>query len=338
MANIYNIAIAPNGLYTNYSIVLLASIFKTNPDKKFRIFVLYNALTEEEKNKLSDFVTAHHSELEFIYIDGAKYKVFEWKERFSVETYFRLELQDILPQEVNRILYLDIDMLVCKGLDELYEMDLEGNYIAACGFSPRCERGDEFNAGMILFDIGKMRENHITFETYVNLAEQLNGDFYQDQGLLNELFGDSGTKYVWKQKYNFTCAFYRKYKTEVLKEMPDFSVDDVVVMHYPGPGIRPWQIRILEEDMQLLEKKNLEAVAASKGYEIDRLFFEMQNKWWNIAEKTPVYEELLESAQQRKLDFYRKMTESLADSKEYSLGYKVLKRVRAIYSRIRVGG
>ena len=338
MAKVYNIAIAPNGAYTNYSLVLLKSIFRTNSEKKFRIFVLYNSLTEEEKAKLSNFVTAHNSEVEFLYIDGAKYKVFEWKERFSVETYFRLELQDILPSEVERILYLDIDMIVCKDLAELYEMDLEDKYIAACGFSPRCERGDEFNAGMILFDIAKMRENHITFETYVDLAEKLNGNFYQDQGLLNELFGDTGTKYVWKQKYNFTCAFYRKYKVEVLKEMPDFSLEDIVVMHYPGPGIRPWQIQLSEKDMQLLEKKNLSDVAASKGYEIDRLFFEMQKVWWNIAKETPIYEELIESSLPRKIGFYTKLTESLVDSKEYSLGYKLLKNVRTIYNRIRVGG
>ena len=64
----------------------------------------------------------------------------------------------------------------------------------------------------------------------------------------------------------------------------------------------------------------------------------MQNKWWQVAKNTPVYEELLECTRQRKSDFYKVMTEALADSKEYSLGYKVLKPVRAIFNRIHVGG
>lgn len=330
---VYNIAIAPNGAYTNYSIVLLNSIFRTNPERKFRIFVLYNSLTEEEKEKLSNFVTEHNSEIVFLYIDGAKYKVFEWKERFSVETYFRLELQDILTADVERILYLDIDMIVCKDLAELYEMDLGDKYIAACGFSPRCERGDEFNAGMILFDIAKMRENNITFETYVGLAEKLNGNFYQDQGLLNELFGDNGTKYVWKQKYNFTPAFYRKYKAEVLKEMPSFSLDDVVVMHYPGPGIRPWQAQISREEYKLWKDNMLLDLFSIKGYAVDDIYIHMLEKWWECAIETPVFEELQKKMFESKGKLLEKVLLATVNTKAYRIGSKITGILKNIWRR-----
>ena len=51
MQTCYNIAIAPNGVYVNYSIVLLQSLFDTNQGKDFRIFVMYHSLTEEEKQR-----------------------------------------------------------------------------------------------------------------------------------------------------------------------------------------------------------------------------------------------------------------------------------------------
>lgn len=324
---LYNIAVAPNSGYVNYTIVLMESLFESNPGKKFRFFVLYSQLKEEEMELMEKFVSDNNSVVEYIHIDVEKYKVFQWKERFSVETYFRLELQDILPEEIERVLYLDGDMIVCSDIEELYHMDFEDKYLIACGFSPRCERGDEFNAGMILFDMKKMRKD-ITFEKYVDLAEKLNGNFYQDQGLLNEMFGDTGTRYVSKQKYNFTCSFYRKFKNEIVKETPDFTLDDIVIMHYAGPGIRPWQVRFEKEDEKLLQKKNVLDMFSLKGYIVDELYLSLVKRWWKVAENTPVYQILLNQMYQKKSEIYREIFEVAVDSKDYSIGYSIMKKLR----------
>mgnify|MGYP000718768522 CR=1 FL=1 len=105
-------------------------------------------------------------------------------------------------------------MIVINDIEELYQENLEGKYFAACGFSPRCESGGDFNSGMLLFDMKRMRED-ITLDTYRILTQKMEKDFYLDQALLNEQFAKDGVKYVWKQKYNFTCPFYRKYKKQV---------------------------------------------------------------------------------------------------------------------------
>ena len=328
--NIYNIAIATNGAYVNYSIVLLESIFKTNPSRKFCVYVLWNSLTEQERNKLENYVNKKGSEIVFIYITGEKYKVFEWKERFSVETYFRLDLQDILPQDVERIFYLDIDMIICNDLAELYESDFEDKYIIACGFSPKCEKGDEFNAGMILFNISKMRKENITFTTYAELAKELNGNFYQDQGLLNALFGEHGTKYVEKYKYNFTCPFYRKFKQEISLLDSKFTLDDIVVLHYAGPGIRPWLWKIGQAEYERLKKKDLLKFFALKGYIIDDLYMQLQTKWWDTAECTDVYQEIEMTMFEKKSRIYEEVLDIVADSNDYKVGMKMMNAVRTI--------
>ena len=328
MQTCYNIAIAPNGVYVNYSIVLLQSLFDTNQGKDFRIFVMYHSLTEEEKKRLTDFVQNNGARCEFVYIDGEKYKkVFEWKERFSVETYFRLEIQDVFPTDLERVLYLDGDMIVNRDIDELYQMDLEEKYLAACGFSPKCERGDEFNAGMILFDMEKMRRD-ITFDTYVKLAEELHGDYYQDQGLLNAQFGDTGTKYVWKQKYNFTCAFYRKYKDAVQKELPGFTVDDAVVLHYPGPGIRPWQAVFSGEEYEKLRDEGVLELLAMQGFIVDDLYMKLLTIWWDYAKKTPVYEELQSDMYRMKSEILEKTLLATVHTTSYRIGRKIVRLIK----------
>jgi lipopolysaccharide biosynthesis glycosyltransferase len=278
---------------------------------------------------LEDCVDSNGETLEFVFIDREKYHVFQWKERFSVETYFRLEIQDVLPKDIDRVLYLDIDMIVNKDISDLYELDFEDNYIAACGFSPNCERGDEFNAGMILFNMDKMRRD-ISFETYVALAQKLDGNFYQDQGLLNAQFGENGTKYLPKQMYNFTCAFYRKYKKEL---EPDFRLEDAVIIHFPGPGIRPWQARWEANDRKMLGRNNLQDVAASDGYLLDEVYYTLQEKWWRAAEKTTCYEQLLNEMYRKKCEIITSILDKTMETREYRYGYRILKILRKFKRR-----
>ncbi len=328
MQTCYNIAIAPNGVYVNYSIVLLQSLFDNNQGKNFRIFVMYYSLKDEEKEKLNEFVQAHGATIDFIYIDGEKYKkVFEWNERFSVEAYFRLEIQDVFPRNLDRVLYLDGDMIVNGDIDELYQTDLDGKYLAACGFSPRCECGDEFNSGMLLFDMEKMRKD-ITFETYVKLSERLHGDYYQDQGLLNAQFAEHGTKYVWKQKYNFTCAFYRKYQDAVQKELPGFTVDDAVVLHYPGPGIRPWQAAFSREEYEQLRDNGVLELLAMQGFIVDDLYMKLLTIWWDYAKKTPVYEELQSDMYRMKSELLEKTLLATVHTTSYKIGRKIVRLIK----------
>ena len=51
-----------------------------------------------------------------------------YAKRYPVEIYFRLFASLYLPSSVDRVLYLDTDIVVINNLKELYEMDFSGNY------------------------------------------------------------------------------------------------------------------------------------------------------------------------------------------------------------------
>jgi lipopolysaccharide biosynthesis glycosyltransferase len=328
--NLYNIAVTPNSAYFNYLIVLFESLLvESNPDKKFHIFVLYHQLMDEEIALATDYVTQKGSMIDFIYIDGEKYKVFPKVTRLSVETYFRLEVQDLLPPEVDRLLYLDVDMLVCGDIEKLYHTDFDGKYLVACGFSPRCEKGDEFNAGMLLMNIEKLRKE-LSFERYVEIAKSLNMNFYADQGLLNYYFGENGTIYVPKVIYNFTSPFYRKFRNAIVDEYPEFTFDDIVIIHFAGPGFRPWQASFSEEEYRILSKGNLLDIMATKGYILDDVYMDILKKWWDIAKNTPVYNKLLLEMSLKKNEILEQWLDVLAESKEYRIGYRIMRMLRKI--------
>ena len=326
---VYNIAVAPNNPYVKYAAVLMQSLFETNSDKMFHFFVIYNNLEKSKMEELQEYVEKYGSIIDFIYVDEKKYETFPTQKRFPIEAYFRLEVQDILPKEIERLLYLDCDMMICGDIAELYYTDFEDRYLVACGFSVRCECGNEFNSGMLLINMEKMRQD-ITFETYRKLVDQLHGDFYLDQGLLNYQFAENGTKYVWKEKYNFTCPFYRKYENQIQSVLPGFSIDDVVVMHFAGPGLRPWEAQIDDEEYKRLNKKNLLDIFAANGCIIDELYIHFLSKWWEYAKKVPMYQELLFEMYRKKCEIYTTVLGRVIDTKEYHIGYKIMKNIRKI--------
>lgn len=328
-SEIYNIAIAPNKPYANYMMVLMQSLFETNSDKKLFFYVLYHELSERERNRIQVFVETNGADISFVLVENELFSGFPMEERFSSEAYFRLIVQDVLPKEVDRLLYLDCDMIVTGDINELYHTELEDKYFAACGFSTQCECGDEFNSGMLLFDMEKMRRD-ISLKTYQALTKRLSSDFYLDQALLNAQFAKDGVKYVWKQKYNFTCPFYRKFADKIKKEMPSYTLEDIVVVHFAGPGIRPWQMCLTEEELKRLDKKNLLDFFAMKGYLIDKLYVHFLEMWWHYAEKTPCYEWLLFNMEKKKNQIYSEVLMAVIESKEYKIGYNLLQIPRRI--------
>lgn len=321
---VYNIAVAPNRPYVKYMLVLLESVFESNAEKTFCFYILYNELNERDRNVIEQYVKGKNGNICFVYIDRQPFEGFPLQERFSIETYFRLVIQDVMPENIKRVLYLDCDMIVIGDIEPLYHVDMEGKYFAACGFSPRLECGDEFNAGMILYDMDKMRED-IALKTYRGLLHELGENYYQDQALLNAKFAKDGVKYVWKQKYNFTCPFYRKFEKEIKREMPEYSLDDVVIVHFAGPGIRPWQMRMSLEELKRLSERGVPDFFAAKGYLLDGLYVRFLERWWNYAGKTPCYEELLTDMQREKAEICSGVLLAVADSKEYRVGRFLLR-------------
>lgn len=118
--------------------------------------------------------------------------------------YARLYIGDLLPDSVERVLYLDADILVEGDLVDLWEQPFEGNIIqavpdayAALLHSPRLEKvtlsgpgcftADQgyFNAGVQLIDLRRWRDEKIRAVTESLLWEYKSAFFMREQDALN---------------------------------------------------------------------------------------------------------------------------------------------------------
>lgn len=121
--------------------------------------------------------------------------------RYRQEAWYRLILPSLLP-DLDRVLWLDADLLILHSIDELWAMDLGGKPLAAVpnALSPR-DRGlplklnmadpnRYFNTGVMLMDLKRMRA--IGTEEKLRKAATCyrEHNLYADQDVFNPVFGD----------------------------------------------------------------------------------------------------------------------------------------------------
>lgn len=190
---------------------------------------------------------------------------------FSMETYSRLFAAFKLPKKVNKLLYLDADMVCTGDLKELYDIPLEGNtYAAARDFGikkkdlERLNLPEEYpyiNAGVLLMDIEKIRKNYKEEDIVRMIRENHKILTYLDQDFINKFF--AGDIKIIASKYNLLA---KSVKYKELKEKP-------IIIHYAG-SVKPW-----EEDVSRFEKELVEpyyeALRLQKG-EKEKVLEELQ--------------------------------------------------------------
>lgn len=313
-----NIATSLNRKYVSYTYVMMKSVLVNNENEDIHFYILHTELTDEDMELLKSLTDEYGKEISFLKVDRSKFssKLPTTKD-WSLETYFRLMMLDLLPETVDRILYLDVDVIVDKSLHELYFMDFDGQLFAVCkempfrgGFSDLrqnlfaayLEQGYQyFNAGVMLWNISLLRKEGYSFERYMDLAGKLNYEILApDQDLLNYMHHDR-LIYVDEFKYDLFARFAHSF--EVTYE--DVKRETVIV-HFPG--YKPWSGEFVH--------------------------FDIEKIWWEYAKMTPMYHELLEDFLNTGLQdteterMMKKLTEEKqALSAEYSKAVELLKKV-----------
>lgn len=275
-----NIAVAANRAFIKYLYVMLTSLLENNTGQKepCSIYLLSADLKEEQIEIIKRLVETYEGNFQFIRIDMEKFpKELPSNEMITVETYFRLALPDLLPPDLERVLYLDADVVVLQSLQELYETDFEGKSFVVCkeGIAVTIEHAAKsglfaearknqnfqyFNAGVLVFNLKKLR-SACDFAFFMEQAlvrkEEL---VFHDQDLLNYLFWND-VKYVEAEKFNLAArtAYNSGYDAAWVKT-------HTAILHYAGP--KPWRHKEVR--------------------------YELEGFWWEYAKKTPFYTELLE--------------------------------------------
>jgi len=243
-----NVMISVNDSFVMPTTVMLKSLCMHNPVNP-KIYVLYTGLSKESKETLRVNVG---DQCELIYVDCTPWlhylSDFQLSmEYLSFETYYRLLIREVIPSDVDRILWLDGDMIINGNLEDFYNTDFEGNGICVCeirGKSPvdamtREKLGldkDEkvFNAGVILYNMQYFEDHPDYFDQVKRIAIEYQGRLeHNDQDVLHLLYRN---QIKWADE-----EIYNKYALKVYTASEEKRVKATAkIIHFCG-SMKPWK-------------------------------------------------------------------------------------------------
>lgn len=249
------VAFAINDAYTEHLNIALYSLLKNNPDHQLDVYILCKSLTKRNQRSIRRTADIYKNTNIVIVelkdrskrFDGLRLNI----QYISIETYYRYLLAEIFP-DLEKVLYLDADILVVGDIEEIYSMDLKDFYVAGVNDSYVTTIGKEgtenpsqpggykesigfkrdelyLNAGVLLMNLKKMREDDITARLFDNTVKLFDRIKFQDQDVLNITLQGS-TKAV-SNIFNYTDQD----KRDDVKEASDLRI-----IHYTG-ATKPWK-------------------------------------------------------------------------------------------------
>lgn len=201
-----SIALASDNVYAQHLGCAIASILLSSQnEEKFSFFILDNGISDQNKAKIRQLKQLKDCELIFFSIDMERFSECPELGHFTRNTFSRLLLPELLP-EVERVLYLDSDMIVTGPLTELWETDLNGKALGAVkdsltesledarkNFPGFDFTNDYFNAGMLLLDLKQIREEG-WFQKVLDWIPRQEKLLFPDQDALNTFFHEKYTQ------------------------------------------------------------------------------------------------------------------------------------------------
>lgn len=257
MADEIHIVFAADDRYAQHAAVAMASILLHAAEPaRVHFFVLDDGVTVEKKAKMEKTVTALGGKaLTFLFIEGNTFDGCFVSAQLSRTAYVRLAAAELLPETVERVLYLDCDLLFFDEAAYLWETDMGGRPLAAvpdCGIMTSARRRREkaaciglspdapyFNSGVLLLDLGAWRREDYT-RSLLALAKE-KAYPHHDQDVLNDFFRDNWQSLplrwnvippVWFMFLKVAVSPWR-YEAAAARENP-------AVLHYAG-SYKPWE-------------------------------------------------------------------------------------------------
>lgn len=244
----------PKGTYARHAAVTAASIYKNTKSSVCVHIIHDDTLSGENKAKLSETARRFQQEINFINVenmlDESKVDVSKLTIDGARGTLFRLLIPDLL--DIDKIIYLDCDIVVNMDINELWSVPLDDNAVSAVhdvwsldyinngeripwrlGKAWECmsiPSDGYFNAGVLVMNLKKIRESY----TFLDDVAAFYSKFRKcitlaDQDCLNYIF--CGDCLYLDQKFNHI-------KTENISK----SQLDGNIWHMAGGAAKPWTL------------------------------------------------------------------------------------------------
>ncbi|MDR2599829.1 MAG: glycosyltransferase family 8 protein [Oscillospiraceae bacterium] len=249
------IVMAFNEKVAMYACVAMYSALRNKlPTTNYSFYILTrDKLLADTYLKFKELIAVYpYSTLHFIEV-GDQFDDASSHAHWTIEMYFRLIIANVLPN-LDKCIYMDIDIIVCDDLTELWSTNIGTNIIAGIRLMharknkhnvldiPTVEQ--YVNSGFLIMNLDIIRRENLTPRFFELVTK---GYTFPDQDILNIVCYDR--IYFLPYKYNIQAnnVFHRSAfdkNADILLCPPDEvedALENPVIIHYVS-SIKPWNM------------------------------------------------------------------------------------------------
>ena len=183
--------------------VMLGSLLRNDPGETFEIYAIGDGLMPEDWAALEE-LCAGRGRIHPLEVPADLFADAPVARYWTRAMYYRLLAAELLPRSLDRVLYLDPDILVINPVRALYDTDLEGDLMAAATHTgllagitdpvnrlrlENYEAEAYYNSGVLVMDLSAMRREVRPGDIFDYAREHADILLLPDQDVLNGLYG-----------------------------------------------------------------------------------------------------------------------------------------------------
>ncbi|MBE8949059.1 MAG: hypothetical protein SR3Q1_00440 [Quinella sp. 3Q1] len=236
-----------NGRYSKFTGTTIFSIFE-NTKSEVTIHILHdNTLTDDNRDKFLELTNRYSQSLKFYNVEElCADKINKYvelvpsvtKSRVSMGTFFKFLIPEILDESIDKVIYLDSDIIVNLDINELWQIELGDHPLAAVLEIANntkislwsqyvrdniVKEENYFNAGMMIMNLKVLRNEEDNILAGIKFRGKYPKNSLFDQEIFNQCFET--------RVLNLPVKFNR-----IIKESRNngFFVIDKEIYHYAG--------------------------------------------------------------------------------------------------------
>ena len=296
----YHIGCSTDDNYIHHCSVMLCSLLENNKGLDLFIHLLYENISYENKMFIRDLAQRYNTSIEFHKVDvrrlnGVKFRK---KRPLSKAAYYRLLLSSVL-QNVDRVLYLDVDMVVLNSVKPLFDLDIDNYALAAVEDVVPCDENHRmslsisyadkyFCSALMLINLEYWRKNNCE-EELLNFSKKERVVYCHDQDVLNYLFKNKW--FELSPKWNkFHMVYLPRRKFRYYLDYMEY-VHNPVVIHFSAydPSKKCFFVRYEKYYMYYLELSGCRKIVYNKGTFKERLLPIVRYQFFRFLDIVSLY-------------------------------------------------
>lgn len=249
-----NLLFVIDDAYVEQLKVTLYSIVQQMPGQDFQVYVIQKTLLKQDA-EIQRFIEKLSLTYHPIVVGDDAFAKAPTTNRYPDTIYYRLLAHEFLPDDVDKILYMDADVICLNDFSSLYEIDMGKQLYAAASHNGDGQLMDyvnklrlqNFEMESSYFNTGVLLMNLATIRSIVNrqailefIDKNRNRLILPDQDVLNGLYGDTVIA-IPDEIYNYDARYSLIYQVKSQGRWDlDWVIINTVFLHFAGRD-KPWK-------------------------------------------------------------------------------------------------